>query len=47
MKRKAFWLLLIAAGGVVRLGLQCFPEPDVTLDLLNLGNLLGTTTTTT
>lgn len=41
LKRKAFWLLLVAAGGVLRLGVECFPEPDVTL------NLLGLTQTTT
>lgn len=43
LKHKAFWLLLLAAGGVLRLGIQCWPEPDVSLNLLNW---LGTTTTT-
>jgi predicted thioredoxin/glutaredoxin len=42
LKHKAFWLLLLAAGGVLRLGLQCWPEPDVSLNLLNW---LGTATT--
>ncbi len=35
LKRKAFWLLVLASGGVMRLGLDCFPEPDIALDLLN------------
>lgn len=41
LKRKSLWLLLVAAGGVLRLGVECFPEPDVTLDLLGGLNLAG------
>lgn len=38
LKRKTFWLLVLAAGGIMRLGIECFPEPDISLDLLrNLG----------
>lgn len=41
MKRKAMMLLLLAAGGFMAVGVECWPEPDVQLDLLNLGNLFG------
>lgn len=34
LKRKAFWLLVLAAGGLLRLGVECFPEPDLSFDLL-------------
>ncbi|MCK4341565.1 MAG: hypothetical protein KAY37_07580 [Phycisphaerae bacterium] len=45
LKRKAFWLLLLAAGGIMRLGVECFPEPDVALNLLDLSALTTTGTT--
>jgi hypothetical protein len=34
LKRKALWLLILASGGIMRLGLECFPEPDITFNLL-------------
>lgn len=34
LKRRAFWLLLLSAGGIMRLGLECFPEPDIGTNLL-------------
>ncbi len=38
LKRKAFWLLLLSAGCIMRLGIDCIPEPDLNLNLLqNLG----------
>lgn len=40
MKSKLFWVLVLAAGGIMRLGLECFPEPDISFN--TLGNLLGT-----
>lgn len=39
MKRKLTWLMLMAAGAIIPLGIQCPPEPDITLNLL--GNLLN------
>lgn len=35
LKRKAYWLLVLGAGCIMRLGLECFPEPDINLDLLS------------
>ncbi len=34
MKRKMMWLVTAAAFGVVYNGLNCFPEPDVSLNLI-------------
>ena len=43
LKRKAYWLLLMAAGGILGLGFDCIPEPDVTFNLLDLSALTGAT----
>jgi hypothetical protein len=34
LKRKSFWMLVLSAGCVLRLGIECWPEPDLTLNLL-------------
>lgn len=34
LKRKMFWMLLVATAGVARLGLECLPEPDLSFNLL-------------
>jgi len=41
LKRKMFWLAILAAGGLVHLGINCFPEPDLSFNLL--GGLFTTT----
>jgi hypothetical protein len=42
MKRKMMWLLTVTAFGVVYNGLQCFPEPDIGLNLLAGFPIIGT-----
>jgi hypothetical protein len=42
MKRKLTLFVLLAAGAILPLGINCPPEPDITLDLLrNLPGLGG------
>jgi len=39
LKRRVFWLLVLSAGGIMRLGIECLPEPDINFDLF--ANLAG------
>lgn len=42
LKRKLAFFVLVAAGAIIPLGIECLPEPDVTLNLLgNLGAIGG------
>jgi hypothetical protein len=40
-KMKFYSFMLVAAAGMLRLGLECLPEPDITFDFLANVNPLG------